>query len=97
MFMKNNMAQDWSTNIIEGSKALRTPTQWKHYYVWLANPNNYNEEEANLLEIDQNPPLIEPYPECMKVETFQNGNETIVSVTNPTLYPTQADDEKVES
>ena len=97
LFTRKNQSEDWSHNLIEGSKGLRTPSQWKHYYAWLANPNNYNEDEVASLKIDNSLTEIEPYDSCMVVETFENGPcETIINVKNRTLYGKQ-DDEKTEA
>lgn len=95
LFKRRGTARDWSDNIIEGSTMLTTAETWKHFYVWLANPKKYNEAEADALEIEvTTPECIKPYPDGMKVETFQNGNETIIHVINPNLQ--NQDDEKVE-
>ena len=92
LFIKKNTAEDWAHNIIEGSSALKTGLQWKHYYVWLANPNNYNEAEADKLSTASEAFVLEPYSDCMKVETIQNGPcETIINVINVG----EQDDEKV--
>ena len=94
LFKRRGTARDWSDNIIEGSNMLTTAITWKHYYVWLANPNKYNEEAVDCMKVETaTPECIQDYPECMKVETFQNGNETLVHVTNSSLHS----DEKVES
>ena len=82
LFKQKKMAEQWSQNIIDGSKLLTTPLQWKHFYCWLANPHGYNEKEVDSLPVDTEPPVIEPYAECMHVETFVNGNETQIHVTN---------------
>ena len=94
LFKQKTSARDWSINIIEGSKPLQNATgnTWKHYYVWLANPDGYNEEATDALEIEKTK-SIESYDPCMRVETFQNGTETIVRVINKNLE----DDEKVPS
>ena len=94
LFKTRRTARDWSDNIIEGSKSLTTPEAWKHYYVWLANPKMYNEAATDKLEVEvPTPECIKPYPKGMKVETFNNGNETIVRVINQNLQNT--DDEKI--
>ena len=92
LLMRRNSSEQWSQNLIEGSSMLKTPLQWKHYYVWLANPNGYNEKEVDALKIDNTPPKIEPYPSHMKVERFQNGSDITVVVTNSQLC--SSDDEK---
>ena len=87
LFMNKTQSEDWADNLINGSKGLTTPRQWKHYYVWLANPKQYDEERTEQMEIDATPPRIDPYPPGMKVDTFQNGKcETHIHVTNPNWY-----------
>lgn len=84
LFKRRNLAEDWANNLIEGSKGLVTGNQWKHFYAWLSNPNNYNELEVNALETvgTELPSNLGDYPDYMKVETFQNGVETLVYVTH---------------
>ena len=95
LFQRRTQSEDWAENIIDGSKELKTPREWKHFYAWLANPNKYDEEATEKLVIDNTMTEIESYPKHMVVETYQNGPcETIIHVTNPTLY-SQQDDEKV--
>ena len=95
LFQRKTQSEDWAENIITGSQGLTTQRQWKHYYVWLANPKNYDEERTERMEIDNTPPQIDPYPQGMKVETFQNGPcETIIHVKNP-HWNKRNDEEKV--
>jgi len=95
LFERRKRSEDWATNLIEGSRGLTTPTQWKHYYVWLANPNQYNEEATDKLEIDNSLTKIDEYSGGLEVNTFQNGPcETIIHVKNPAYYPHE--DEKIE-
>ena len=95
LFMKQNSSEDWSHNLIEGSSELSTPLQWKHFYVWLANPNNYNEEETAKLSTMSGTATIEPYADCFKVDTIQNGPcETIINVVNTNT--SEQEDEKQE-
>ena len=94
LFQKNKQSESWSHNLIHGTRELTTPLQWKHMYVWLANPRGYDEGKVHSMEIDTTPPRIDPYPEEMNVNTFQNGHETIIHVKNPMWYETQ-DDEKI--
>ena len=84
LFKRRNLAEEWANNLIEGSKGLTTGNQWKHFYAWLSNPDNYNEEEVNALKTigTEIPSNLEDYPDYMKVETFQNGVETLVYVTH---------------
>jgi len=94
LFKRRSQAEDWSRNLIEGSRELKTPHQWKHFYTWLANPNQYNEEETNKMEIATEAAKIEPYDSCMRTETFQNGPcETIINVINTSGHSEQ-DEEK---
>lgn len=98
LFQRKTQSEDWAENLITGSQGLTTQRQWKHYYVWLANPKNYDEERTERMEIDTTPPKIDPYPPGMKVETFQNGPcETLVHVTNPHWNKSQQDDEDEKS
>jgi len=95
LFRRRQRSEDWADNLIDGSRGLTTPAQWKHFYVWIANPQNYNEAEVDKMEIDNSLATIDEYPECMEVETFQNGPcETIIHVKNKAFY-TQ-DEEKTE-
>ena len=82
LFKRKRGSESWADNLIEGTKGLKTPLQWKHMYTWLANPRGYNEAETDSLPIDNSTGHIKPYPSHMKVETFQNGAETIVRVIN---------------
>ena len=82
LFMKHTMSEDWADNITNGSLELKTPLQWKHFYVWLANPNGYNEAATDALEIYNSMTNIDPYPSNMVVETFKNGTDTMVYVKN---------------
>ena len=93
LFIKRNSAEDWSHNIIEGSRELKTALQWKHFYVWMANPNNYDEEEASKLSVPTEPVVLDGYDACMRVDTFQNGPcETIVHVINVGEQDEKVDD-----
>ena len=95
LFERRTRSEDWSHNLIEGSRGLTTATQWKHFYVWLANPNQYNEDAVEKLEIDNSLTKIEEYADCMEVHTFQNGPcEQIIHVKNPAFYTNE--DEKIE-
>ena len=84
LFKRRNRAEDWSRNLIEGSQKLTTGEQWKHYYAWLSNPTSYDEDEVNQLAVvgDTVPTNLEEYPESLKVDTFQNGKETLFLVTH---------------
>ena len=97
LFKRRATAEDWADNIIEGSNALKTPNQWKHFYAWLASPTLYNEEEVNnvgTLQSTTEQATIEDYPEGMKVETYKNGCETIVMVRNVGLECDEEDEKK---
>jgi len=95
LFEHRKRSEDWAENLIEGSRGLTTPAQWKHFYVWLANPTQYNEEATEAMEIDNSLTKIDEYDDCMEVETFQNGPcETIIYVKN-TAFHTK-DEEKTE-
>jgi len=98
LFTSRKSSEDWADNLIEGSKELSTPTQWKHFYTWLASPNTYDEFKTDQLVIDPTPPRIDPYDECLVIDTVQNGPcETIINITNPTLYSKACvNDEKME-
>ena len=99
LFQRRRAAEAWSDNLIEGSAALETASQWKHYYAWMANPGKYNEEEVNGLKtLDEQAFEVEPYHDDLVVKQFQNGPDTIIHVTNPSLAvaPSAQDDEKVE-
>ena len=97
LFQRRNRSEDWAENIIRGSAGLTTPEQWKHYYVWLANPKQYNEESTNKMEIDNSLTQIDDYPDCMEVETFQNGPcETVIHVKNKNLYPPKMEEKTEE-
>ena len=93
LFKRRRTAEDWVRNIEEGSKSLKTGHAWKHYYAWLANPQQYNEEEVNGLDIiDTNDTsVIKEWPKCMVVETVKNGHEIIINVVKQ-----KTDDEKDE-
>ena len=95
LFSTRKQSESWADNIIDGSKELKTPREWKHFYVWLANPRGYDEERTEKMEIASEAPCIEPYDDCMKVETFQNGSETIINVINPGWGQSNQDDEKM--
>ena len=94
MFQTKNRAEDWSDNIIEGSRFLKTKLQWKHFYSWLANPTGYSEKETDLLPTSSEKFEIPQYPDNMRVQYYPNGSETIVCVTNP-IYDS-SEDEKTE-
>ena len=95
LFQRRGRSEDWAENLIEGSRELTTPTQWKHFYVWLANPNKYDEDAIDEMEVDNSLTTIDEYPEGMEVETFQNGPcETIIHVKNTKFYTN--DEEKIE-
>ena len=95
LFKRRTQAEDWSRNLIEGSSELKTAQQWKHFYTWLANPNQYNEEETNKMEISDETAKIEPYDSCMRTETFQNGPcETIINIINTSGPSSEQDEEK---
>jgi len=99
LFETKRQPEDWADNIIQGSSGLKTKLQWKHFYTWLANPNNYDEENTSNLTIEpQILENIEPYPEHMVVETYQNGPaETLIRVINTRPLHYDSDDEKVHS
>ena len=89
LFQQRKQAESWSENLLDGSRQLTTPVQWKHYYVWLAQPSKYCEADVDKMEIDTVPCEIEPYPQGLEVETLKNGNyETFVRVRNPKWYTT---------
>ena len=93
--MHRKTSESWAHNIIEGSNELTTPNQWKHFYAWLASPNTYSESKTNNLVIDNTPPNIEPYDDCLVIDTVQNGIDTIINITNPSLFTKHnSDDEK---
>ena len=93
LFQRRRTAEDWVSNIEEGSKSLKTGHAWKHYNAWLSNPKQYNEEEVNELDIiDPNDTsVIKDYPKCMIVETIKNGNEIFINVVKQ-----RTDEEKDE-
>ena len=95
LFQRKQRSEDWAENLIEGSRGLTTPAQWKHFYVWLANPNNYDEERTSKMEVDKTLTAIEKYPDCMVVDTVQNGPcETIIHVKNPLFYKPMEEEKK---
>ena len=96
LFMTNKHSESWSHNLIDGTKELTTPLQWKHMYVWLANPRNYDEGKVDSMEIDTSPPQIDPYPEQMQVNTFQNGLDTIIHVKNSNWRGEDSDEKQME-
>ena len=94
---RRRRSEDWAQNLIEGSRGLTTPAQWKHFYVWLANPNKYDETVTDQMEIDNSLAKIDEYPEELEVNTFQNGPyDTIIHVKNPAFYK-DVEEEKIES
>ena len=94
LFKKRTTARDWSDNIIQGSSMLNTKNSWKHYYAWLGNPQNYNEEQTDQLEVV---PTTEDdigcYDKRLTVSKFKNGNETLIHIKNPSLH-TQNDEKQ---
>ena len=51
LFKTRRTAEDWAQNLIDGTSDLKTGNSWKHFYAWVSNPKNYNEEEVNNLGI----------------------------------------------
>ena len=99
LFKKRNTSEDWSRNLVEGSRGLRTRLQWKHFYAFLANPRGYDEKLVcrETAEAEHHAgPCITPYPPCYEVHEYQNGNETIIHVRNKELYPEECDEKKSE-
>ena len=86
LFKRRNTPEDWARNLIDGSSSLKTGNSWKHFYAWLSNPAKYNEEEVNNMgTLATEKTVIEPYDDCMRVDTFENGNEILVHVKNMSL------------
>ena len=91
-FKRRTHDTDWSRNIEEGSKGLKTKQQWGRFYKWMSNPTHFDiRENVEYMDCDEfNPP---PYEEGMKVETFKNGPDLLIRVTN--TKDSVQDDEKM--
>ena len=84
MFRKNCMRFHY--NLTQSTKHLNTDWQMKHFYAWVANPRDYNEDEVDLLETGFDGMEIEPYENYMEVHSFPNGDECFIHVKNSKLY-----------
>ena len=95
LFKARTASECWSDNIVEGSRGIKTKLQWRHFYAWLANPDGYNEEDVVAPMEGLTAAVIEPYPQGMLEQRYENGTETIIHVKNTELYTNEQEEEKV--
>ena len=94
LFKKHTLAEDWSDNIMKGSRSLKTSQQWTNYYAWLASPSTYCPERIYKPISDKQ---IKEYtdPELDKrlaEMVYKNGTETIIHIKKRTSE--ESEDEK---
>ena len=96
LFIKRNSSHDWQRNIVDGSKTLKTKTEWANFYAWLSNPNHFvvkqEETDFNFDEEDDELWKSYKYPEGIYEKRYKNGNETVIHIVNKNLYPDQNDE-----
>ena len=94
LFKRRSDPTFWAANLIDGSKSLKTPEQWTHYYAFISNPNNYDPSKI-YKPMDPNETIIYDKHPNLKVERFGNGpEETIIHLKNMNLR--EVEDEKEE-
>ena len=90
LFKRRSTPEDWAQNIIDGSRSVKTPEDWTHYYAWLANPSNYNpQKKLRVAEIVD----IKPYPPGFEEVRYPNGPDVVIHVKN-TRVQEEVEDEK---
>ena len=70
-FGRRDRAEDWSRNIIESSKGLKTQKDWTLYYAFLSNPTHFD-PTAEHTTITGDETFEAPLPQ-FEVVTHQNG------------------------
>ena len=89
LFRKRGSAEDWSNNIIEGSRSLKTDQEYTNYYAWLASPQTFdkNKDYKAQTKVEKRPAVPDGYEEII----HKNGTESVVEVRRLCV-----DDEKEE-
>ena len=79
---------DWALNLIEAEKLIESEEEGRHFYHFIMNPEAYDpktvhtETLGDAIDKGLCTNIIEPYPEHMKMECYNNGLETFVYVRN---------------
>ena len=98
LFRAHTTAEDWSNNIIVGSRSVKTPEQWTHFYAYLASPTTYDstrvykpvsQEEHDAFE---RPPLHKGLQE----KIYKNGLDTIIHVVRKKDDEEEKEEEKYD-
>ena len=80
LFRTRGTAEDWSNNIIEGSRSVKSDQEWTNYYAWLASPSTYDSKRD--YKAQKQTPYVQPeLPKGMKETVYVNGTERFVHVT----------------
>ena len=89
LFKTRGAAEDWSHNIITGSRSLKTDQEYTNYYAWLASPQTFdkNRNYKAQTKVEKRPAVPDGYEEII----HKNGTESVVLVRK-----IRVDDEKEE-
>ena len=71
LFKSRDRSEDWSRNIIEGSRGLTSVHDWTLYYAYLSTPDKFD-PTATYETLDVNAE-IEPPPPEFDIVTHKNG------------------------
>ena len=100
LFQDNSTPEDWSANILEGSKHLKSRLEWGNYIKWLHNNGEFEVEHDMKFADLENCKIFEEYdyPEHFETIEYKNGTDTVIHIKNNHFYsPKPQDDEKVNS
>ena len=94
LFKENTTPEDWSDNIIEGSKNLKTSLEYGNYVNWLTNSTDFKvKHEIEFASCEEKILENHEYPDGYEEKYFKNGNDYVIHVKNNHFGKTQ-DDEK---
>ena len=96
LFRAHTSAEDWSNNIVNGSRSLKTPEQWTHFYAYLASPTTYdsNRTYKAVSQKEYDDYVRPPLHKGLRETIFKNGTETIIHVVREKEEDEKECDEK---
>ena len=101
LFQENGDPEDWSDNIVDGSKGLRSRLEWGNYIKWLHNSVDFEvEHDMEFADMEKCSILDEyEYPEQFETIEYKNGTDTVLHIKNnhfhqPPSVSSSQDDEK---
>ena len=89
LFKSRDRSEDWSRNIVEGSRGITTVHDWTLYYAYLSNPDKFD-PTATYETLDINAKIAPPPPE-FDIVTHRNGTDYDIYYRRKDGY--EADDE----